>query len=152
MVLNNVPPLTETRARPAMRFSSSNFTYSIWTQRYRATWAGSTCQINSSACLGRKAIPQESRAAWQGTRKVQAELAMLPAPWLLPSQPCPSVFPAVTIIVKKEGSVTCRSPVFHADLIGAVPRGRCTRDAGCCSDSPQASCLQFIHRSKSKMR
>lgn len=152
MVLNNDPPLTETRARPAMKFSSSNCIYSIWTQWYHATRAGSTCQINSSACLGRKSVPQESRAAWQGTGTEQAEPATLPALWLLPTQPCPSVSPPITVIVKKRGSVTCRTPVFHTDLIAAVLRGQCMCDTGYCSDSPQASCFQFMHRSKSKMR
>lgn len=149
MVLNNVPPLTETRARPAMRFSSSNYTYSIWTQRYHAIRAGSTCQINSLACLGRKAVPQESGAAWQGAGMGRAEPARPPAPWLLPSRLCLSVFPPISV-KKNGGSVTCRSPVFHADLIGAVPRGQHTLDASCCRDRP--SYLGFIHRSKSKMR
>lgn len=35
-----------------------------------------------------------------------------------------SLCPSMTLIVKKGGSVSCRSPVFYADLMAALPWGR----------------------------
>lgn len=148
MVLNNVPPLTETRARPAVRFPSSNYTYSIWTQQYRTTWAGSTFQISSSACLVRKAVPQESRATCQVTGMERAEASMLPALWRLPSEPCLSAFPLLTVIVKK-GESEALSFSLRSDRSSAMGL---MLDASCCTDGPQASCLVFVHRKESKMR
>lgn len=121
MVLNNVPPLTETRARPAMRFSSSNYTYSIWVQIMQFE-LGLPARLTLQLVLTEKPYPRISELPG---RVLGGDGESCPCHLLHGCCPLSqdSVFPPVRVIVKKEGSVSCRSPVFYADLMGAVPRG-----------------------------
>lgn len=129
MVLNNVPPLTETRARPSMRFSSSNYTYSIWIQIMQFK-LGLPARLTLQLVLTEKPYPRISESS---SRLLGGDGQSCPCHLLhgcCPLSLCfsffsfPAVFLPMTVIVKKGGSFSCRSPVFYADLMEAVPRGK----------------------------
>lgn len=137
MVLNNVPPLTETRARPAMRFSSSNYTYSIWIQIMQFK-LGLPARLTLQLVLTEKSYPRISESpSWLLGGDGESCPCHLLCGWSPLSQD--SIFPPMRVIVKKGGSVSCRSPVFCADLMGAMPWDRHLK--------PTATVTALEHRS-----
>lgn len=120
MVLNNVPPLTETRARPAMRFSSSNYTYSIWIQIMQFKLS-LPARLTLQFVLTEKPYPRMSEppSRLQGGDGESCPCHLLHALWArtLFSHPW-------ELLWGKGGSVSCRNSMFYADLMGAVPWGR----------------------------
>lgn len=109
MVLNNVPPLTETRARPAMRFSSSNYTYSIWMQIMQFK-LGLPARLTLQFVLTEKPYPRISESP---SRLLEGDGESCPCHLLRGW--CPlrqdSVFPPMTVVVKG-AQVLAGAPCF----------------------------------------
>lgn len=146
MVLNNVPPLTETRARPAMRFSSSNYTYSIWIQIMQFKLS-LPARLTLQFVLTEKPYPRisESPSRLQGGDGESCPCHLLHALWArtLFSHPW-------ELLWGKGGEFPAGAPCFMQTSWEQCHGVDTWTNSY--SDSPWASYLGFTHRRKSRMR